>query len=418
MTPQLLLIIILVIISFDFLLEQLLDYLNLKQPRKLPKLLQGIYDQEKYIKSVDYHQAQTRFSFIVSTFSFVLSFVVIATGFFGVVDDWLRAYIDNEIAMALAFFGLVYIVSDLLNIPFQLYSTFVIEEKYGFNKTRPKTFIIDKLKGYLLAIIFGGGILAILLSLMFYLGQGFWIYFLVVISVFLFLINIFYTAWIVPLFNKLTPLEEGPLKQAIEAYARKVAFPLDNIFVIDGSKRSSKANAFFSGLGKRKKIVLYDTLINNHTEEELVAVLAHEVGHYKKKHIVTSFALSVLQIGIMLFIMSLLIFNPVLSEALGASQLSIHLNLLAFGILYSPISKITGLLMNVVSRKNEFEADAFAATTYNGHALEEALKKLSVNNLSNLLPHRWYVFFNYSHPPLLHRLGELTQMNESKEAKI
>ena len=238
-------------------------------------------------------------------------------------------------------------------------------------------------------------------------GQNFWIYFWVVISAFTLFMNMFYTSLILPLFNKLTPLEDGDLKQAIESYSKKVSFPLDNIFVIDGSKRSAKSNAFFSGIGKKKKIVLYDTLIENHSKEELVAVLAHEVGHFKKKHIITGYLVSMLQTGITLFIMSLIIFNPEVSKAMGGEQLGIHLNLLAFGILYSPISHFIGIFMNVLSRKNEFEADAYARDTYNGAFLQQALKKLSVDNLSNLFPHPAYVFINYSHPPLLKRLAAM-----------
>jgi STE24 endopeptidase len=228
----------------------------------------------------------------------------------------------------------------------------------------------------------------------------------------------FYTSLIVPMFNKLTPLEAGSLKEAIEAYSRKVNFPLDNIFVIDGSKRSSKSNAFFSGLGRKKKIVLYDTLIENHTEEELVAVLAHEAGHYKKKHIISGYVLSILQIGFTLYILSLLLFNEQLSYALGAAQISIPVNLIAFGILYSPISTIVGLLMNLWSRKNEFEADAYATRTYDGSALQTALKKLSAKNLSNLLPHKWYVFFHYSHPPLLQRLEAIDKEKPLKSGQL
>jgi STE24 endopeptidase len=238
-------------------------------------------------------------------------------------------------------------------------------------------------------------------------GPDFWLYFWIVISVFILFINMFYTSLILPLFNKLTPLEDGELKEEIEAYSKKINFPLDNIFVIDGSKRSAKSNAFFSGIGKKKKIVLYDTLIENHSKEELVAVLAHEVGHFKKKHIITGYLLSILQTGFTLFIMSFIIFSPAMSEALGGSQLAIHLNLLAFGILYSPISHFVGLFMNILSRKNEYEADAYARETYNGKFLQQALKKLSVDNLSNLFPHPAYVFINYSHPPLLKRLAAM-----------
>lgn len=283
----------------------------------------------------------------------------------------------------------------------------MIEERFGFNKTTPKTFVIDKIKGYVLTAIVGGGLIGLLLYLILNIGAEFWLYFWGVAALFIFGANMFYTSLILPLFNKLTPLEDGDLKSAIKDYSATVNFPLDNIFVIDGSKRSNKANAFFSGIGKKKKIVLYDTLINNHTTDELVAVLAHEVGHFKKKHIVLSFILSILQVGVMLYVMSLMIYNENLSLALGAEQLGIHLNLLAFGMLYSPISKLLGIAMNVLSRKNEFEADAYAAETYNGEALGTALKKLSVDNLSNLYPHPAYVFVNYSHPLLLTRLAAI-----------
>jgi STE24 endopeptidase len=219
----------------------------------------------------------------------------------------------------------------------------------------------------------------------------------------------FYTAIIVPIFNKLKPLEDGELRKAIEDYCKKVNFPLTNIFVIDGSKRSTKANAYFSGIGSKKKIVLFDTLINNHSQEELVAVLAHEVGHYKKKHIQTGLILSILQVGLILFIASYILFNKNLSVALGAQENAIHLNLVAYGILFTPCSHLIGIFMNIFSRKNEYEADKYAADTYNGGALKSALKKLSANNLSNLTPHPAYVFFHYSHPPLLQRLRALNK---------
>jgi STE24 endopeptidase len=374
------------------------------QSEKLPNELQGIYEEEKYKKSVAYHAEQSRFSFITTSFSFILTIGMLAFGGFGVLDSWLRLFLENDILLALSFFGLIFLASDILSLPFQLYDTFVIEEKYGFNKMTLSTFLTDKLKGYLLATVFGAPILALLIYLITTWGNNFWIFFWIAISVVMIFINMFYTSIILPLFNKLVPLEDGSLKMAIQKYADSVSFPLDNIYVIDGSKRSSKANAFFSGIGKKKKIVLYDTLIQNHTEDELVAVLAHEVGHFKKKHIITGLLVSVLQIGIMLFLMSFIITNKDLSVALGATESGIHLNLIAFTILYAPISKISGLLMNLISRKNEFEADAFATSTFAGQPLIEALKKLSVNNLSNLTPHKAYVFFHYSHPPLLTRL--------------
>jgi STE24 endopeptidase len=301
------------------------------------------------------------------------------------------------------------IASDILTIPFQWYSTFVIEEKYGFNKTTTKTFVVDKLKGYLLTAIIGGGLISALIYLVMVIGPNFWIWFSVLASLFVLFINMFYTSIILPLFNKLTPLPAGELKTAIEDFASKVNFPLDNIFIIDGSKRSKKANAFFSGIGKRKKIVLYDTLVENHSTDELVAVLAHEVGHFKKKHIVWGYVLSIVQIVFTLFVLSTLMFEETVSIALGGTQLAVHLNLVAFGILFSPISGITGLIMKIYSRRNEFEADAYARETFDGKALSDALKRLSVDSLSDLYPHPLYVFFHYSHPPLLERLNALSR---------
>ena len=410
MSPSLLLTIILLITCLSFAFEQLLDYLNLKSLKQdIPGEIAGFYNAEKYAQSLEYTREQTRFSFISSSFSFILSIAMLALGGFGWLDKLLRPFAANEITLALLFFGVIMIASDILSLPLQWYSTFVIEEKYGFNKTTVKTFISDKLKGYLLGAIIGGALISLLIFMVGYIGPDFWIWFGVIAAVLMLLINMFYTSLFLPLFNKLTPLEEGDLKTAIESFARKVQFPLDHIFVMDGSKRSKKANAFFSGIGKKKKIVLYDTLIANHTTEELVAVLAHEVGHFKKKHIIWSYLLSIVQIFFVLFVLSRMIFNENLSLALGGNQQAIHLNLLAFGILFSPISGITGLLMSVLSRKNEYEADAYARETFDGNALATALKKLSVDTLSNLYPHPAYVFFHYSHPTLLQRLNRLNQ---------
>lgn len=408
MKPELILSVILGISIISYLFDQILDYINLKAQRKdIPAEVEGFYNHEKYQKSLDYQKDKTRFSFITSGFSFLLSLGMLMLGGFGWLDGLLRPFFTNEIILALVFFGTIMIVSDILTIPFQWYSTFVIEEKYGFNKTTIKTFITDKLKGYLLGALIGGALLSILIYLVNTIGPNFWIWFGALAAVFTLLVNMFYTSLILPLFNKLTPLAEGELKTTIEGFAKKVNFPLDNVFVMDGSKRSAKANAFFSGIGKKKKIVLYDTLINNHTKEELVAVLAHEVGHFKKKHIIWSYLISIIQIFFVLFILSKMVFNDNLSIALGGSQQAIHLNLIAFGILFSPISAITGLLMSMLSRKNEFEADAYAKETFDGNALSNALKKLSVDSLSNLYPHPVYVFFHYSHPPLLQRLEAL-----------
>jgi STE24 endopeptidase len=408
MQANIILFIITAILIADFMLERVLTYLNAKhQQKNLPPELAGIYDQEKYNKSLRYFHVNYRFGNVSASFSFLLMLGVILSGAFGKLDEILRTQVQNRIVLSLCFFGVVFIVSDLINLPFSIYKTFVIEEKFGFNKMTVKIFILDKIKGYILTTIIGGIILYILLFLIINIGENFWWWFWLVISVFLLLINMFYTSLIVPIFNKLNPLPGGELRNRIEEYSKKISFPLDNIFVIYGSKRSSKANAYFSGIGGKKKIVLFDTLISNHTHEELLAVLAHEVGHFKKKHIQTGFILSVLQIGLMLFLLSLFVYNPFLSNALGAEENSIHINLIAFGIMYTPISHLTGILMNIISRKNEYEADLYAATTFNGMALQEALKKLSVDNLSNLTPHPAYVFVHYSHPPLLQRLRAL-----------
>jgi STE24 endopeptidase len=408
MTPGLILIVIVSISVAGYLFDLVLEYLNLKAQRTdIPDDIASFYDRDKYLRSLEYHRVKTRFSFLAGGFGFLLSLGMLVFGGFGYLDSLLRPFFENQVWLALVFFGIILLGSDILTLPFQLYSIFVIEERFGFNKTTRKTFIADKIKGYIIGGLIGGSLLAVLIILVNKFGPDFWIWFAAIAAVFVLLINMFYASWILPLFNKLTILPAGDLKTAIENFSKKVNFPLDNIFVMDGSKRSSKANAFFSGIGRKKKIVLFDTLINNHTTDELVAVLAHEVGHFKKKHIILSFVLSVVQIFFLLFVLSLMIFNSDLSIALGGTQQAIHLNLIAFAILFSPISAITGLLMSLLSRKNEYEADAYAKETYSGVALSEALKRLSVDTLSNLYPHPAYVFFYYSHPTLLQRLEAL-----------
>ncbi|MBA3900215.1 MAG: M48 family metallopeptidase [Bacteroidetes bacterium] len=399
---------ILAILIFSYLLERVLSYLNIKNMSpELPKEAEGIYDEEKYKVSQNYQKESSRFGLISSTFSFLLILLMLIFGGFGLVDQWVRGFSDNPIAIALIFFGVLALASDIISLPFELYDTFVIEEKFGFNKTTPKTFILDKVKGYLLGAIVGGGLLALITWIYLAAGPLFWLYIWAVVSAFTLLAGMFYASVILPIFNKLTPLENGPLRSAIEDYAKGVDFKVDNIYIMDGSKRSSKANAFFSGLGPNKKIVLFDTLIEKHTTEELVAVLAHEVGHYKKKHTLQGILLSLLQTGIMLYILSLLIESPALALALGAMEPSFHIGILAFSLLYSPIGLVFGIIMNIVSRKNEYEADDFAKHTYKSSPLISALKKLSVDNLSNLSPHPAYVFFHYSHPPLLKRIDNL-----------
>lgn len=396
------------VITFGFIFEKTLAYLNIRRPvPAVPETLKEYVDHKKLLEAKAYQQANFRFNLITSSISFVLTLAFLLSGFFGWVDGWLKGFVDEPLALSLVYFALIFIGSDLLSIPFDYYQTFVIEDKFGFNKSTVKTFFSDKIKGYLLSILVGGGLLAVLLLLMHEIGKSFWWQFWLISAAFMVIVNMFYTAWILPLFNKLTPLEAGELKDKILQYARSVNFPLDNIFVMDGSRRSSKANAFFSGIGKRKKVVLYDTLIQQHTPDELLAVLAHEIGHYKKKHILTGMIASILHIGALLFILSEFIFSQKMSLALGGTEMAIHLNIIGFTMLFSPISMVLGIFMNFLSRKNEFEADAFAKETFAGKPLAEALKTLSVNSLSNISPHPWYVFVNYSHPPILQRLERL-----------
>lgn len=408
MTEKIIFYLLLGIIVSDFLFERVLGLLNSKNAKQpIPKELEGIYDEEKYKTSQAYQAEISRFGSFSAVSSFIITFLCIYNGWFGDLDQWVRAFAPTSFVTPLIFFGLLFIASDLIGTPFSLFKTFVIEEKYGFNKMTLKTYLADKLKNYLLTIILGGGLLATLILLINMMGEDFWWYFWIVMSAFTLFANFFYTALFLPLFNKLTPLEEGELKESIHRYCDKVKFPLTNIFVMDGSKRSSKGNAFFSGLGKKKKVVLFDTLIEKHTVEELTAVFAHEVGHYKKKHIAFSTILSIALMGLMLFLFSKMVFNAEVSWAMNGQYASIHLNMLAFGILYSPISTLFGILGNILSRKNEYEADAYAKQTYKGFPLVSGLKKMSSDHLSNLTPHPAYVFVHYSHPPLKERVRHL-----------
>lgn len=393
--------------------EQVLAYLNLRHhSRVLPARLADAYDAETYARSYEYHRVNYRYSLVKVIPSFLLVLGLLVFGGFGWLDAQLRPITEHAVGLPLLFFGVLFLASELLSIPFHWYYTFVIEARFGFNKTTPRTFWLDKLKTYLLTLVIGGLILGVLLALIDWLGPGFWWWFWLFIATFSLFMQVFYTSLILPLFNKLTPMEAGSLREAIESYARGVDFPLDNVFVIDGSKRSEKSNAFFSGLGKRKKVVLYDTLVEKHSQEELVAVLAHEIGHYKKHHILQGMLIGIARIGLTLFILSRFIQSPELSYALGAEAYGIHLNLIAFGLLYSPISMVIGWLINLFSRKNEYEADHYAATTYDKHPLQQALIQLHEHNLSNLTPHPWYVLFYYSHPTLLQRLKALDQIPE------
>jgi len=408
MNPETIFYIIIGIILIDFIIDKILDTLNAKHfDDPIPAGLDDVYNKEEYEKSQAYKKEGYRFGIFTATFSVLLTLGFIIFDGFAWVDEIARSITDHEILVTLIFFGIIMIGSDILTTPFSWYSTFVIEEKYGFNKTTKKTFVLDKIKGWLMMIVLGGGILALIVWFYQFAESDFWWYAWILVSVFSIFLNMFYAKLIVPLFNKQSPLEESSLRTKIETYAKSVGFTLDNIFIIDGSKRSTKANAYFSGFGKEKRITLFDTLVNDLEEEEIVAVLAHEVGHYKKKHILVNLIASILTTGFTLWLLSLFVGNPALSQALGVAEPSFHIGLIAFGILYSPISEITGLLMNFLSRKFEYQADNYAKNTYAASPLISSLKKLSKNSLSNLTPHKAYVFMHYSHPTLLQRFSNL-----------
>lgn len=408
MSPNNLFYIILAIIIIDFIIDEFLDALNAKHfDDPIPEELKDVYNQEEYEKSQRYKKTKYKFGLISSLFSLVVLLTFFFLDGFEFVDDLARSISDNSIIIGLVFFGIIMFASDLLGLPFSYYDIFVIEEKFGFNKTSRKTFFLDKLKGWGMMIILGGGILALIIWFYQWAEEDFWWYAWILVSVFSIFLNMFYARLIVPLFNKQTPLSEGSLRTKIENYAKKEGFTIDKIFVIDGSKRSSKANAYFSGFGSEKRVTLYDTLINDLEEEEIVGVLAHEVGHYKKNHIIINMILSILVTGFTLWLLSLFVGNPLLSHALGVEKPGFHIGLIAFGLLYSPISEITGLLMNYLSRKFEYQADDFAKNTFAAQPLISGLKKLSKNSLSNLTPHPAYVFVHYSHPPLSKRINNL-----------
>jgi len=398
------------ILVLKFLVDQILDSLNASHFEDvIPEEVSDVYDPKEYKKSQSYKKTNHRFGIVTSLFSIVLTISFFFLDGFSLVDHFARVYSENSIVITLIFFGIILIGSDLLTTPFSYYKTFVIEQKFGFNKTSKKTFFIDKLKGLLMSILIGGFILALITWFYEFAGAYFWLYAWGLVTVFSLFMNMFYSKIIVPLFNKQTALEEGDLKDAITKYANSVGFTLNNIFVINGSKRSTKANAYFSGFGNQKRITLYDTLINDLTINEIVAVLAHEVGHYKRKHIIFNLIASILLTGLSLFLLSLFIQTPILSKALSVSIPSFHIGLIAFGILYSPISEITGIFMNYMSRKFEYQADNYAKETFSSEPLISSLKKLSKNSLSNLTPHFLYVFIHYSHPTLFERIKNLKQ---------
>lgn len=407
--------IIIWLVTFEFVLSKILSYLNTTRwSNKLPKELEEIYDEKKYSKSMDYESDKYKFWNINDVFVFVITLLLIIFWLFWGLYNYLMNFSQNTILLTLCFFWIIAFIQSLFSLPFSYYSTFVIEEKYGFNKMTKKLFFIDFIKGLLLSFIIWWVLLSLITWIYTITWEFFWVYAWILITSFSIFMMMFYSSLIVPLFNKQTPLEKWKLRDEIEEFAHSVGFKLDNIYVIDWSKRSSKANAYFSGFGPKKRIVLYDTLINDLTNNELVAVLAHEIGHYKKKHTFQMLIFSIIQTWVMFYVLGITLWYSEVSLALWWNESSFSLWLLAFGILYTPISIIFWLIWNILSRKNEYEADHYAGKHYKVNKLKSALIKLSRNNLSNLRPHPAYEFFHYSHPTVLKRLKALDKIKSKK----
>ncbi|MFH0925642.1 MAG: M48 family metallopeptidase [bacterium] len=399
-------IVILSTLIFGYLLDLIANFLNLRALQfDLPEEFKDTYDKDAYRKSQEYTKTSTYFSLFTSTVMLGIILIFWFLGGFNYLDQIVRGWDLNLILTGLAYIGTLLLLNAILSLPFSVYSTFVIEEKFGFNKTTPITFVTDILKGLALSIVLGGVLLAGVLAFFHYAGDYAWFYCWIATTIFILFVQFIAPIWIMPLFNKFTPLQEGELKNKIMAYAQSVSFALKDIFVVDGSRRSKKSNAFFTGFGKNKRIALFDTLIKEHTVLELEAVLAHEIGHYKKKHILKGMIITILHMGFMFFLLSLFLYNKRLFDTFYMTTPSIYAGLIFFGLLYTPIELILSILMQIFSRKNEYEADCFAAKTIaNPEEMIKALKKLSVHNLSNLTPHPFYVFLNYSHPPVLERI--------------
>ena len=391
----------------EYLLSTISSVLNMNSiTSSIPDGFQEFYDDKKYSKSQEYLKDKTKLGLYSSTFSLILTLIVIHFGLFGFLDEFVRSNSTHYIISGLLFFGILFLINDILNIPFSLYSTFVVEEKYGFNKTSIHTFIADKCKGYGLTIVFGS---AIMVPVFYFFNtfqdNGWWIAW-ALITAFMIAVQPLFVHVIAPMFNKFTPLEEGELKTAIEEFANKVSFPIGRIDVMDGSKRSAHSNAYFSGFGKSRRIALFDTLLDKHSTEEIVSVVAHEIGHYKKKHVITGTVLGVIETGIMLFIFNLFMNDSDLFAVFSVDTVSIYCGLVFFSMLYSPISLVTSVFTTAMSRKNEFEADAYALeTTQKPEPLISMLKGLSASNLSHLTPHPLMVFLSYSHPPVVDRIA-------------
>ncbi len=396
------------IVLAAYIVEALLDQLNQSRSRDpLDSSIANLYNQDERERSISYSAEKTRFSFYSSTFSTIIMIIALTYGWFAKLDNWMRDKLDNQILISLGFIAALSVISWWINLPFQLYSIFGIEAKYGFNKITAKTFITDTIKATILSTLIGGLLLTAVLWIYQELGNKFWIFAWMLVGGFSLVMFMFGTTLILPLFNKLKPVEQGELRSAVEKYCASQGYSLGRLFVMDGSKRSTKANAFFSGMGRSKTIVLFDTLIEKLSTKEIVAVLAHEIGHYKKKHTLSMFIFSNIQTFGTFALLGWLLGYPELSTALGAEQSSFHLSALTFFILFTPLSIVLGLANNSWSRHNEFEADTFAKQTNDATALKSALKKISTDSLANLSPHPLYVAFNYTHPPLAQRLKNL-----------
>jgi len=405
-------IIILVAMIVDFSIHIVSDLLNLKVLKtELPAPFHGVYDMDRYRKSQEYLRVNTRFGWISSVVGLSVVLVFWFCKGFPLLDQWARGWGLGPIVTGLIYMGVLLLIKYLLGLPFSIYSTFVIEERFGFNQTTPRLFLTDLIKGMLLSIVLGVPLLAGILAFFEYAGSNAWLWCWIVVTIFMLIIQFIAPTWIMPLFNKFETLEEGELKDAILSYARSIRFPLKNVYKMDGSKRSSKSNAFFTGFGKNKRIVLFDTLISRHSTSELVAVLAHEMGHYKKKHILKMMIIGIVQMGLMFFLLSLFVSYQGLFDAFFMEEKSVYAGLIFFGMLFSPMDFFIGVFMQMYSRKNEYDADRFAVkTTHDARAMTDALKKLSVHNLSNLVPHPFYVFLNYSHPPVLERIQAISDI--------
>ena len=409
------LITILAILIGSYLLELLVERLNLRNLKKeLPAEFIGYYDRARYRKSQEYLVENTRFSLINSSIVTPVTVAFILLGGFNLVDRFARSFNLGTIVTGLVFTGVLLLASQLLELPFSIYDTFVIEEKYGFNRTTAKTFILDILKSWTLTGLVGG--LALYLIIWFFESSGnrAWFYCWIIVTAFQLILAFLAPVIIMPLFNKYTPLQKEDLRKEIEKYSKSQSFKIKGIYQMDGSRRSTRSNAFFSGFGRFRRIVLFDTLIEKHTTAELVSVLAHEMGHYKKGHVWKSMILSFFTFGLMFYILSLFLNNRQLFSAFRMEETSVYASLVFFGFLYGPIDTVLSIFSNMLSRRNEYAADSYAVKTYgNPGAMIEALKKLSVDNLSNLTPHPVKVFLSYSHPPILERVRAIREMSSA-----